>query len=98
LVVEYTLLLIANSGNTSHILASPFVCDLQRTRDIVPTPDLFILFVYVFVNGKIFVKIEEGGLDLFFFSFFYFILFSIYFLFLEQLGLELIGHAITSVT
>jgi len=33
------------------------------------------------------VKIEEGELDLFF-----------YFLFLEQLGLGLIGHAVTSIT
>jgi len=39
------------------------------------------------------VKIEEGGLDLFYLSFY----FSI-FLFLEQLGLGLIGHAVTSVT
>jgi len=40
------------------------------------------------------VKIEESGLDLFYFSFDLFF----YFLFLEQLGLGLIGHAVTSVT
>ena len=40
------------------------------------------------------VKIEEGGLDLFYFSFY----FLFYFPFLEQLGLGLIGHAITSIT
>ena len=47
------------------------------------------------------VKIEEGGLDLFYFSFHFSIFFSIlflYFLFLEQLELELISYAITSVT
>jgi len=46
------------------------------------------------------VKIEEGGLDLFyFFSFFIFFLvyFSI-FLFIEQLVLGLISHTVTSVT
>jgi len=46
------------------------------------------------------VKIKEGGLDSFYF-FIFIILFSIYFsifLFIEQLGLGLIGHAITSVT
>jgi len=42
------------------------------------------------------VKIEEGGLDLFYFYFIFNLFF--YFLFLEQLGLGLIGHAITSVT
>ena len=49
---------------------------------------------------KIPIKIEEGRLNLFIFLFI-FILFSIYFsifLFLEQLGLGLIGHTITSVT
>ena len=46
------------------------------------------------------VKIEESGLDLFYFSFhFYFYLYLFfYFPFLEQLGLGLIGHAVTSVT
>jgi len=45
-----------------------------------------------------YVKIEEVGLDLFFFSLFYF-LFDLFFhfLFLEQLGLGLIGHAVTTV-
>jgi len=46
------------------------------------------------------VKIEESGLDLFLFSFFLiFFLFDLffYFLFLEKLGLGLIGHAITSI-
>ena len=38
------------------------------------------------------VKIEKGELDLFYFSLYF------YFLFLEQLGLGLIGHAVTSVT
>ena len=45
-------------------------------------------------NIKLSVKIEEGGLDLFSFIFDLFF----YFLFLEQLGLGLIGHAVTSVT
>jgi len=52
------------------------------------------------VEELVCVKIEEDGLDLFYFIFI-FILFSIYFsifLFLEQLGLGLIGHAVTSVT
>ena len=40
------------------------------------------------------IKIKEGGLDLFYFSLY----FLFYFLFLEQLGLGLIGHAVTSVT
>jgi len=40
------------------------------------------------------VKIEEDGLDLF--SFLFNLFFD--FLFLEQLGLGLIGHTITSVT
>jgi len=39
------------------------------------------------------VKIKEGGLDFFSFLFDLFLIF----LFLEQLGLGLIGHAITSV-
>jgi len=41
------------------------------------------------------IKIEEGGLDLFYFSLHFYFLFD---LFLEQLGLGLIGHAVTSVT
>ena len=46
-----------------------------------------------------YVKIEESGLDLFYFSFHFYFLFDVffYFLFLEQLGLELISHAVTSV-
>jgi len=44
----------------------------------------------IVVQETISVKIEEGGLDLFYFYF--------YFLFLEQLGLGLISHAVTSVT
>ena len=49
---------------------------------------------------SIVVKIEESGLDLFYFSFHFYFWFDLffYFLFLEQLGLGLIGHAITSVT
>ena len=48
----------------------------------------------------LYVKIEEGGLDLFYFLFiliFLFVLFF-YFLFLEQLGLGLIGYTVTLVT
>jgi len=51
-------------------------------------------------NSRRSVKTEENRLDLFYF-YFYFYFFLIYFsifLFLEQLGLELIGHAIISVT
>ena len=46
------------------------------------------------------VKIEESGLDLFYFSFHFYFSFNLffYFLFLEQLGLGLICHAVTSVT
>jgi len=47
------------------------------------------------------VKIEEVGLDLSYFYFFTFYFpFNLFFhfLFLEQLGLGLIGHAVTSVT
>ena len=46
------------------------------------------------------VKIEESGLDLFYFSFHFYFTFDLffYFLFLEQLGLGLIGHTVTSVT
>jgi len=46
------------------------------------------------------VKIKESGLDLFYFSFHFYFIFNIffYFLFLEQLGLGLISHAVTSVT
>ena len=47
------------------------------------------------------VKIVDGGLCLFSFSLFHFIflyLFNFYFLFLEQLGLGVISHAVTSVT
>ena len=40
------------------------------------------------------VKIEKGGLDLFSFLFDLFF----YFLFLEQLGLGLISHAVISIT
>jgi len=44
------------------------------------------------------VKIEESGLD--FFSFLFIFIFNLffYFQFLEQLGLGLISHAVTSVT
>ena len=47
-----------------------------------------------------FVKIKESRLDLFYFSFHFYFLFNVffYFLFLKQLGLGLIGHAVTSVT
>ena len=46
------------------------------------------------------VKIEESGLDLFYFTFHFYFSFDLffYFLFLEQLGLGLISHAVTSVT
>ena len=47
------------------------------------------------------IKIIKSGLGLFYFSFyfsFYFYLFFFHFLFLEQLGLGLISHTITSVT
>ena len=48
---------------------------------------------------RVIIKIEEVRLDLFFFSLFYFI-FNLFFhfLFLEQLGLGLIGHTVTTVT
>ena len=36
--------------------------------------------------------------SLFYFLFLFLFRFILYFLFLEQLGLELIGHAVTSVT
>jgi len=49
---------------------------------------------------EVVVKIEEDGLDLFYFSFHF--LFSFQFIFcfpfLEQLGLGVIGHAVTSIT
>jgi len=44
------------------------------------------------------VKIKEGGLDLFYFSFHFYSLFNLFFLFLEQLGLGLINHAVTAIT
>jgi len=46
------------------------------------------------------VKIEEIGLGLFYFSFHFYFLFNLFFhfLFLEQLGLGLISHAVTTVT
>ena len=46
------------------------------------------------------VKIKEGGLDFFSFLFFFYFIFNLFFhfLFLEQLGLGLISHAITTVT
>jgi len=50
---------------------------------------------------SLFVKIVDGRLHLFLFSLFYFIFslsFNFYFLFLEQLGLGVISHAVTSVT
>jgi len=52
------------------------------------------------ITEYITVKIEEGGLDLFYFSFHFYFLFNLffYFLFLKQLGLGLIGHTITSIT
>jgi len=53
----------------------------------------------VFVPRKGNVKIVDGGLHSFFFLSFYFSLsFIFYFLFLEQLGLGVISHAVTSVT
>jgi len=54
-----------------------------------------------FVTGTMdYVKIKESGLDLFYFSFYFYFLFDLffYFPFLEQLGLGLISHAVTSVT
>ena len=44
------------------------------------------------------VKIVDGGLCFYFFFFLNFILFYFIFLFLEQLGLGFISHAVTSVT
>ena len=46
------------------------------------------------------VKIKEGRLDLFYFSLYFNFIFDLffYFIFLEQLGLGLISHTITSVT
>jgi len=46
------------------------------------------------------IKMEEDRLDLFHFSFHFYFLFDLFsiFLFLEQLGLGLIDHAITLVT
>jgi len=35
------------------ILANLFVYDLQRTKDTVPTPGSFVLFVHLFVDEKI---------------------------------------------
>ena len=54
-----------------------------------------------FVTGTMdYVKIEESELDLFYFSFHFYFIFDLffYFSFLEQLGLGLISHAVTSVT
>jgi len=63
---------------------------------------LFYLWtsIYYAICFSYIVKIEEGRLDLFYFSCHFYFLFNLffYFLFLEQLGLGLIGHAITSVT
>jgi len=52
------------------------------------------------VGEGICVKIKEGKLDLFYFIFIFYFIFDLFFhfLFLEQLGLGLIGHAVTSVT
>ena len=53
-------------------------------------------------GNRDFVKIANGGLHSFSFSLFYLIFlffsFLFYFLFLEQLGLGVISHAVTSVT
>ena len=52
------------------------------------------------VEKEVFVKIKEGGLDLFYFSFHFYFLFNLFFnfQFLKQLGLGLIGHAVTAIT
>ena len=44
------------------------------------------------------VKIADDGLNFYFYFLFYFILFYFIFIFLEQLGLGVISHAVTSVT
>ena len=46
------------------------------------------------------VKIEEVRLGLFYFSFLFYFIFDLFFhfLFLEQIGLGLIGHTVTTVT
>jgi len=57
-------------------------------------------FNIIFIQEP-FVKIIDSGLYLFLFSLFYFIFslpFNFYFLFLEQLRLGVISHAVTSVT
>jgi len=66
--------------------------------------DTFILFKIEadsldFVTGVV-VKIVDNGLDFYFSLFIFFILFcfSFIFLFLEQLVLGFISHAVTSVT
>jgi len=41
------------------ILASLFVYNLQRTKDIVLTPDLSVLFVYQFADGKILIALFQ---------------------------------------
>jgi len=62
------------------------------------SPGLSFLFDHLFENGI--VKIEESGFDLLYFSFHFYFIFNLFFhfLFLEQLGLGLIGHTVTSVT
>ena len=58
------------------------------------------LFIEAKINYLYSVKIVDGGLYfIFLFSaYFIFIFLSFIFLFLEQLGLGLIGHAVISVT
>ena len=70
------------------------------TGQITLSAYLWLLFLNPINNHTIIVKIKESGLDLFYFSFHFYFLFNLflYFLFLKQLGLGLIGHAITSVT
>ena len=82
---------------------------IQLTSSLHGVPVLFVkkkdgslcLCIDFYGLNHITVKIEESELDLFYFFFLFLFLFFdllFYFLFLKQIGLGLIGHAVTSVT
>ena len=71
--------------------------DFGKSYDVLFGLGMMTVIDLLKYNG---IKIKEGRLDLFYFSLHFYFIFDLffYFLFLEQLGLGLIGHTVTSVT
>ena len=68
-----------------------YVCMFLSVQIAEVTIRQTLTYVVKFTNGRL-------SFSLFYFSFLFYFWFIFYFLFLEQLGLGVISHAVTSVT